>query len=167
MNTGVVATPRVEERDLIDDNQRRYLRSNRAAQIFHVDLQRVFFLFTIRISNTRATKKSYSNYYTGVFERYAKVKRVRRKAFDQRRNRHLAAISFLKERHSVASSLARNRQARRKQEDGRGGRWLQHTSPRRGWGQAGEHRPTLPSDQPNDRLFADRPRKRERKEIAH
>ena len=30
-----------------------------------------------------------------------------------------------------------------------------------------EHRPTLPSDQPNDRLFADRPRKRERKEIAH
>lgn len=30
-----------------------------------------------------------------------------------------------------------------------------------------EHRPTLPSDQPNDRLFADRLRKRERKEIAH
>lgn len=30
-----------------------------------------------------------------------------------------------------------------------------------------EHRPTLPSDQPKDRLFADRLRQREGKEIAH
>lgn len=45
----------------------------------------------------------------------------------------------------------------------------QHTSLPRGGGdkQDEEHRPTLPTGQPNDRLFADGPRKKEGKEIAH
>lgn len=62
--------------------------------------------------------------------------------------------------------VADDRQAEQEQSE-RGGRGVVDIPPFVEGGDNQEHRPTLPSDQPNDRLFADKLRKRERKEIAH
>lgn len=57
------------------------------------------------------------------------------------------------------------RKKKKKKRGGEGERPA-HLPSERG-GDRQEHRPTLPTGQPNDRLFADGPRKKEGKEIAH
>lgn len=71
---------------------------------------------------------------------------------------------ILFEEGSAASSIASNRQGKRERDEKQK---MVSIPPFVEGGNNQEHRPTLPSDQPNDRLFADRLRKRERKEIAH